>query len=111
MKLLLLMTTLLSVTISIADDTPEDNVYHCRLFQPDSNGGTFIEREISPLNQRELVILNDGIHSVNLNWWSWTSEVQVMKEGQTVEVVGAASHEQIKLRSHSPKVSIECNRL
>lgn len=107
---LLLLLSLLMPSTLLADDDPSNNTYKCELFQPDSSGGSFTHARVTESDPIAIVQLNDGIHYVEIHWWHWILNVSVHKKDRVPEVVGGASHTQIKLRVHDPKVSIRCER-
>lgn len=84
------------------------NTYACQIWEPNRES---VDVKVDPNNQIYLHTLQDGMHEVEIHWWHWTLNVSVMKKGQIPEVLGAASHTNLKLRSHGPDVSIWCDKV
>lgn len=84
------------------------NTYQCQIWEPNREG---VEARVDPTNQIHVHRLQDGIHEVEIRWWHWTLNVSLMKKGQVAEVLGAASHTNLKLRSHDPDVSVWCDKV
>jgi hypothetical protein len=84
------------------------NTYACQIWEPNREG---VDVRVDPLNQVQVHALQDGLHEVEIHWWHWTLNVSVRKKGEIPELLGAASHTNLKLRSHAPDVSVWCDKI
>lgn len=84
------------------------NTYACQIWEPNREG---VDVRVDPSDQIYVHRLQDGIHEVEIHWWHWTLNVSVRKTGEIPELLGAASHTNLKLRSHAPDVSVWCDKV
>jgi len=104
--LILLMTSISIGSLHASDHS--QNHYVCNIFEPNAEK---VEVHVNPSNREQVHYLQDGVHYLSVQWWNWTLNLGLMKKGQTVEVLGAASHTNLKLRSHTPDISVWCDKL
>ena len=92
-------TELLAVEVD-----PSESTYTCTFF--DSTGQRVVHIDKA---DHKVVPLDDGVHELHFAWFDWTLNLNIKKTGEVREIVGAASHLHFKLRSHVPRVSVNCN--
>jgi len=92
---------------TFASEDPSQNVYNCLIFEPSMD---MVEARVSNADPVYLHELQDGIHVLEVHWWEWTLNLGIMKKGVVREVLGAASHTNLKLRSHEPDISVWCDK-
>lgn len=108
MKHLLFIFGLLAAGLVQAEGADQSkNAYQCQIWEPNL---PVVEARVDPSHQIHVHSLQDGLHEVEIHWWHWTLNVSVLKKGQVPEVLGAASHTNLKLRSHAPDVSVWCDK-
>jgi len=90
-----------------ASEDHSKNIYHCQVWEPNREG---VDVRVDPVDQLYVHSLQDGIHEVEIKWWHWILNVSVRKTGEIPELLGGASHTNLKVRSHTPSVSVWCDK-
>jgi hypothetical protein len=91
----------------LATSQPNQNVYLCQIFEPNQPE---VKVQVDPNQQVYVHPLQDGVHELEIHWWSWTLNVSLRTSGVIPEMLGAASHTNLKLRSHEPQISVWCDK-
>ena len=98
---------------SLAHAQPVDNsknIYKCRVFEPNMNGGKFSNYRVSPEAPVAHHQVQDGVHTLEIHWYHWILNLSLQQNGVVPEVLGGATASHIKLRSHAPDLSVECEK-
>jgi hypothetical protein len=84
------------------------SAYTCKIFEP-SLGSLVVD--VDSKNSVVIHRLLDGKHYLSIEWYDWTLNLSVHVDGQVQELLGGASSDNLKLRSHEPPVSVHCKAL
>lgn len=100
----LLLLALSGPSLAQASGTSQ-NRYVCVIFEPNMQ---MLEVRVSPENPYYEHLLVDRVHRLEVQWWDWTLNLSLAKKGQVLEVLGAASPGEVRLRSANPSMSVHC---